>query len=93
MILQALLKTRGFFNLSNPTTHFLSRTTIFNSFSSSSLLPGKKDIYNGFLVDSAGIPQEASQFDKQLKYSMNQWKKDKIKSVWVVLENGKLHLS
>jgi len=46
-------------------------------------LPHRVDTYNGIIIDPAGLPESPEEFQSILETSIQQWKEDKRKGVWL----------
>eukprot|EP00347_Sterkiella_histriomuscorum_P011343 403372816 len=70
---------------------FSNQTTVSQS-SIQGIIQGKKDKFNGLTIHPETINPDRDQFKKQLHDSLNQWKTEGVRGIWMQLKEDNSHL-
>ena len=55
-------------------------------------LSGQRDVYDGIIVDPAGLPAEPQEFAAALRASLDAWRGEGVRGVWVKVPRERAHL-
>lgn len=57
----------------------------------STMFTGRRDNYDGLIIDSATVPSDPNDFCSSLKFCISEWREQGIRGVWLKLPLGHAH--